>query len=329
MRLNGLMAAGVRGSVVTERWGMYLLDLENLSDQDREARLLIRYTEGADIQYGRDVWIPANSVLKTWMLVGPAPAEGRLSEGREISYLFQDRTGKTDKYVLPRDDARITTKFVSWRKQEPSTSIMLGDDDPPLAFGELPRPDSPRAEAHLLALTFRAARELSEHVSTCDDGPLCPVADGLDAADHFILASGRIAADPAGMRSLRQWVQRGGSLWVMLDRVDPQTIAPLLGETLDFQVVDRTSLTDFMVERTSGSQEGPIGGKPLPGAINRPATEPPYRPGPFDRPVDFVRVLLPAGEQAMHVIDGWPVWFTRHVGRGARGVHDPRPARLA
>ena len=57
------------------------------------------------------------------------------------------------------------------------------------------------------------------------------------------------------------------------------------------QVVDRVSLTQFAV---------------LP--------EPPGEP--HDRPVEFVRVLLPARERVAHTIDGWPAWFTRRVGRG-------------
>src|SRR5205807_551637 len=47
------------------------------------------------------------------------------------------------------------------------------------------------------------------------------------------------------------------------------------------------------------------------------------------------RVLLPAGEQARHTINGWPVWFTRQVGRGRvvfttlgpRGWHRKRERR--
>jgi hypothetical protein len=138
------------------------------------------------------------------------------------------------------------------------------------------------------------------------------------------------------MRSLRQWVQRGGALWVMLDRVDPEAIAPLLGEALDFQVVDRTSLTSFAVERTVPGWQGVSRGGKAPGeATNLPPPERPYRPAAFDRPVDFVRVLLPADEQAKYTIDGWPVWFLRHVGRGRivfttlgpRGLHRPRAVR--
>ena len=35
-----------------------------------------------------------------------------------------------------------------------------------------------------------------------------------------------------------------------------------------------------------------------------------------DRPIEFVRVALPAPEQARNTVDGWPVWFTRDVGKG-------------
>jgi hypothetical protein len=69
-------------------------------------------------------------------------------------------------------------------------------------------------------------------------------------------------------------------------------------------------------------------------ASKAPPPEPPQQQQ-HDRPVDFVRVLLPPDEFVKHTIDGWPVWFTRKMGRGRvlfttlgpRGWHRPRQAR--
>jgi hypothetical protein len=101
------------------------------------------------------------------------------------------------------------------------------------------------------------------------------------------------------MRALRQWLEQGGKLWVMLDRIDPEVLAPVLGDALDFQLVDRTSLSEVPIEM------------PPPG---QPVTE--RSKQHYDRPVEFARVLLPPGERVRHSVNGWPAWFTRTVGRG-------------
>src|SRR6266508_1638605 len=86
----------------------------------------------------------------------------------------------------------------------------------------------------------------------------------------------------------------------MLDVVEPEVLAPLLGEALDFQVVDRVGLTDFEIETQTTGSRGP-------------EAEPPQK---REQPVEFVRVLLPRGERARPTVNGWPAWFTRPVGKG-------------
>jgi hypothetical protein len=131
-----------------------------------------------------------------------------------------------------------------------------------------------------------------------------------------VLGSDRLADDVAGRRALREWLQRGGSLWVMLDLVRQETVATLLGDTLDLQVVDRVSLTRFQI------RSGPAN----PHRAEAPATE-------VEEPVDFVRALVPR-QQALYTVNGWPAAFLLEVGRGrvlftmlgARGWMRPRAA---
>jgi hypothetical protein len=158
-------------------------------------------------------------------------------------------------------------------------------------------------------------------VNTVKQRFLPSVPEAYDGIDHFVLASNRIADDVAGRRALRLWLERGGSLWVMLDRVESATVASLLGDELDFQVVDRVSLTRVQI----GS--GPAN----PHRTEDPASE-------FEEPVDFVRVLV-SGKQILYTVNGWPAAFQIGFGRGrvlfttlgARGwmrprtVRDPRP----
>jgi hypothetical protein len=314
LRLSGVLPGGARTSA-TESWGTFDFTLDNLTDSDRQARLLTLYAGRPEAQYGRDVWVPARSSLSTWMLVGPAVTD-HPGFAAEIEYLLSDRTGGQDRPIRSGEE-RVQSRKVLHRKREPYTVILL--DEEPLRGpvpGELPRPETPAEEAVILARTVRSARNLSDLVQQVRPGPLPATPLALDGVDHFVLASGRIADDPAGLRALRLWVEQGGKLWVMLDRVDPDAVAPLLGEALDFQLVDRVGLTAIDINLQAAGQAAP---EPL-------AKE------EHERPVTFARVLLPDHERPRHTVNGWPAWFTRPLGRGKivftalgpRGWYRPR-----
>jgi hypothetical protein len=299
LRLSGVVPGGVRASA-TEARGTFDFTLDNFADTDRRARVLLFYTGRPDVQYGRDVWVPAHSSLSTWMLAGPAPEQNPLPGTREIQVLLYDDAGGKGDLVLPPGEERVRSRGILYHKREPATTILLDDYLPPdRGWGRLPRPPSANDEAFDLARTFRAVRNLSERLERVNPGFLPATPEAFDGVDHFILASERIARDPAALQALRRWVEGGGRLWVMLDRVEPDVLAALLGDALDFQVVDRVSLTNFRI------QTGPAG----PRGGFAPSQE-------HERPVEFVRVLLPDGEKVRDTVNGWPAWFVRPLGRG-------------
>jgi hypothetical protein len=317
LRLSGVNPGGLR-VFATDSWGTFGFELTNLTDTDRHARVVAFYAGQPDVQYGREVWVPAHAALRSWMLVGPVAGEHPPARC-EVEILLYDRTDGTDRLIRPGGDEAIRARGESYRKREPFTAVLLDEDAvEEYVPGRLPRPDSPAKEALALAHAFRHARNLSELVHPIRASLLPPIPEGFDGMDHIVIASSEITRNPAGLRALRQWLENGGKVWVMLDLVDPRALAPLLGEALDFQVVDRVPLTRFRVESS--------------------LTDPRLGPPPTqerERPVDFVRVLLPREERPRHTIDGWPVWFTRPVGRGKvvftalgpRGWHRPRRPR--
>jgi hypothetical protein len=301
LSLGGVYPGGVRHSA-TESWGAWDFNLTNRTDGDRQARVYVLFVrpdgQPDDVQYGREVWVPAQSSLATWMLVGPARKSGELS--CEVQVLLYDRTGGTDRLLLPPGEERIRSRAVLYKKREPTTAVFLGYQPPePIQFGVLPSPDSPAEEVVHLARTFRSSMNLVPVVEVVHPGMLPPTPEAFDGIDHFVLASGLILEDPAGLRALRRWLERGGHLWILLDRVPSDVLAPLLGDAYDFQIVDRVSLTTIPV---------------LKRAIGKAVGEPDVQE--HERAVDFVRVLLPAHEQPPHTVNGWPAWFTRDVGRG-------------
>jgi hypothetical protein len=315
LRLEGVAPGGARTSA-TESWGAFQFTLVNRDPTGRDARLLVFYPEQPDVQYGRDVWVPGRSSLSSWVLVGPAPVQQTL-RGREVQFLLYERTGGLLRLLLPPGEARVRSRAVPYRRREPTTAVLLDDlnDDEGAADAD-PRRHELARQAVTFARTFREAAGLSEPLTVVPDRHLPPWPEAFDGIDHFVLAGNRLADDPTGARALRRWVQQGGRLWVMLDRVDPDVVALLLGEDLDFQVVDRTSLTKVRLRRAA--DDGP-----------------PAEARELDLPVDLVRVTLAGPEQVLHTVNGWPASFTRSVGRGrvlfttlaARGWHRPRTAR--
>jgi hypothetical protein len=314
LRLEGLVPVGGR-STLTDGWGTLRFTVENRGAEAREARVVVFYPERRDVQFARDVWVPGGARATSWLPVGPPP-ERPSRMRRDIYYQLYERVDGEFRPVGSSQPDRLPSRAEPYRPREPTTAVytdsVVGEfDDPDL----LAVKDS-AAEAVALARTFRHARGLSEAVSIVLDRRLPPTPEAFDGIDQFVLAGDRLAADPVGRQALRHWVLHGGTLWVMLDRVDPDVVAPVLGEGQSFQVVGRTSLTTV---RLRGATEDPAHAQTR----------------EFDRPVEMVRVLLSGSETVLYEANGWPAAFSQPVGRGqvvfttlgARGWHRPRTPR--
>ncbi len=305
--LQGPSPAGARATV-TEAWGTVQFTVLNPNATGRDARVAVFYAEAPDVQYSRDVWVPGRSNLTSWLTVGPAPSQ--LGEfGREFRSVLQDRTGGGNRVVLPPGQERIRSRTVLYRKREQTTTLMA---DIAVADPGQPDPAIP-AELFTFARLPRVDGQ-SENVSTVTDGPLPLAGETLDGIDVFVLAGNRLANDPPGRAALRRWVEQGGRLWVMLDRVDPAVFAAILGDTNDIGIVDRVGLTSIRFRSD--------------GAAAEPSRD-------FDQPVPFVRTIPSEIDRVLASVDGWPAAFTRRLGKGkvvfttlgAPGWYRPRVAR--
>lgn len=296
-RLDGLVPGGGR-TTVTEGWGALQFTVTNFDPTPHDLTIVVFYPERPEVRYARDVWVPAHSRLSSWVTVGPVPPQ-ESGIGREIKFMLYDRAGGEAWQVRePRDrraggDERVRSRAVPYKKREPTTAVILDDDPdrPGIA------PDSPAARAVVFARTFRQARRLSETVVILTDRFLPATAEAFDGTDQLVIAGNRLNNDPVGRRAVRQWVEQGGTLWVMLDLVDPATLGAIFGDDRGFEVVGRTGLTS--VRLVPAGEEW----------ARDPARE-------FDDPVPFARVALGGSETVLYEVDGWPAAFSQPLGRG-------------
>jgi hypothetical protein len=296
LRVQGLTPGGLR-AFATQSRDVLTVTVINSYSTGRDVRIVVFYTGREEEQYARDLWVPGRASLTTWLPIGPAPPQ-RAEHSREFEFLLYDRTGGREQLVLPSEDERVRSRAIIYRPRNPTTAF-IADTIPEVGEDEIPfvRRWSPATEAYRLTLATRASFRLPEAISIVKDGFLPPTAEAYDGIDHVVLAGNRVAADPVGCAALRKWVQHGGRLWVMLDQIDPEIVAPILGENFDLHIVDRVRLTTVRFHRR----------------IEDPTQ---VEARELEQPVDFVRVVISEKETLLSLVNGWPASFVRALGRG-------------
>lgn len=285
--LTHVSSAGV-GAYLPNKWGMLRLSLKNPTPEPIEVLASTFFEDEPTLQYGRRVWIPAMSRLETWHpVLMPASSPG----GRrrfDFRTLLMDMTQQRE--VLIRSDSGAL-QF---------DGVLLGFEDRQVVglIDRLGRSNALDAEAPNDLMMAAQSSAIQNGYATYLTDRLMPADEEcLQSLDHLIVADSRIIHDDAGLAAIRRWLFGGGSLWVMLDRVDPRVLERLLGDESLCQVVDRVGLTTVRLETQSPN-----------GNIGRETHD-------YEHPVEFVRVLASEVDVAC-TIDGWPAAFWKTCGEG-------------
>jgi hypothetical protein len=212
----------------------------------------------------------------------------------EVS-LFGLKDGKESMVVQGQEPA---TRIVTiWRpsKNPLLAAVSLGREEPePLEWRwATAKPFGP----YEFAMASRVDAELTKDCISLDavPFPLNPI--DWKNIDLLMLAESNALRNTATVGVLRNYLNSGGRIWVMLDTIDTSEVEPLLEPHQQLQTIDSLHLTKFEV---------------------RPKLEtvaPKDRIVDLDAPVVFKRVLQQGGTVG-HWIDGWPASIVMPVGRG-------------
>lgn len=276
---------------VPERWGELHITLVNARDVPRELTCATSFDLDQTLQYARQVWLPARSKLQiTHPILIPKcdPEKGRnlplhsliLDGTSRDNVLVKDQTGK-----LLHDGTLLVT-------HSPRNTAIVGSL-------ELDEVENPPKEVSDLVVACRVGQQLNNRVTRLYDSFLPCSETALNCYDHIVLADNRICDDLAAMSALRHWLNAGGRLWIMLDRVDASMLEKLLGDDFSGHVVDRVGLTTVRVDRQPNLFD-----KGLPGEEVI-----------FEVPVEMAR-MIPGNLEVTHVVNGWPAAMTKTCGDG-------------
>ncbi len=278
--------AGI-GSYQPGHWGIVSADVANPTADAVEVLATLAFEEDRNLQFGRQIWIPPGAKRSTWYPVRPPEIETVTETAgggslRTQALLF-DASGSRPQPIAATDGRLHQEGLLSIQSAGPLTAVVADEDD----------------EDVITAVTaMRLDRNLSKRVLVLEEDVQLPSVEALEALDQLVISSDRIADDPAACLAIRHWLHRGGHLWFLLDEVDPETLAAVLGNAFAGAIVGRLSVTELQIEAVSGSAAA--------------RDDPPRR---FERPVELVR-LLAADALVTHSVQGWPAALWKDVGRG-------------
>ena len=284
-----VQAQGAAGApkLVPGKWGLLRVVIANPADHPVEL-LASSYFDGeSHVQYARSIWVPAHARRSAWYPVLTPALISKDQSQVDVKSLLIDRTTTQEKNSQERvidvpTGGVLHSGSLNLQHERPVTGLIADDD----------------AEARMLIDVARQSRNLASPVLSLAGDPLPPSWESLDAFDQLVIASDRVLDDPLGLIAIRRWVEDGGRLWIMLDKVTPDTPSALLGDAFGCQLVDRTSLVDLQVKdvrKTVKHEDGPL--------LH------------FDEPVELVRVLA-TDIPVAYTAAGWPAAFWQPIGRG-------------
>lgn len=273
------------GSYVPGAWGSVGVRVENTTDEPIEVLSVMYFDTDSQRQYSRQVWVPPRSRRSTWIgALTPqdlSPATRSLGI-KTILYNAGD-SGDQGKVIRTASGQVLGDALLSVANLRPTIGVISDVDD---------------QKSLDAVVATRLVRGLTRRFAMLDGDALPVTCESLEGLDQLVLMSDRPAADAAGISAIRQWLEAGGRLWVMLDQVRSATVARLLGDALQVYEVDRVELMDCTVRREY------VGGF----APQELSLE-------FENPVEFVRVVA-TDARILQTISGWPASFELRLGKG-------------
>ena len=288
------MNAGGIGRHVSSRWGMTKATVTNAGPEKQTALIVVTPPASGGLQYAKKVSVPARSTFETSWPVRVGKVDTQLSDFKYLIF----PTGAEDGLIhRGRDDEFF-----------PSYSGLITPNTVLGQTGFLPDIDEPNehqaATLNLLRLMSYSRRQ-EVTVTAINLADLSSHGECLDPLDQLTVTASQLLHYPDAIDSIRAWLQRGGRLWVRLDRTGIDAARSLLDDALPLSVVGETTTNSVVLTLNPDYRKQTYPTR----EVER----------TFDEPIRYVRVVQENGE-VFWSIDGWPVAMRVSVGRGTAVV---------
>lgn len=277
----GYGGAGV-GQLQPGAFGMLSARVSNRRNAAAQPLVMVHAAQSPTLQMGRPLWLPPRSERQTWMLF--RPPENVQADARSVDTVALLLSETQREQLLMNQPMPVLIS-----QGMPLTAMVVGQEN---GAGPSNTPESETDAINTLARLAAGAIRDDKMLLPRPMRQPPPVALGYQSVGRVILPGRQYVMDPAQMRAMRQWLAGGGTLWIMLDRVDPAFVAQLLGEAWQSEIVARTRLNEVHIA-------------PGPDASND------FKPThtTFETPVDFVQVWPQPDASVLSAQGDWPAAF--------------------
>lgn len=267
--------AGI-GQYVRNQWGVVGVDLKNPTPQPMDLLSILYFPDKPDLQFARQFRVPPRSVRAAWFPFRTTGSIADRAQGMDVKTMLIDRTGPSEAIVKTSLGEMLGNEPLSVQTDRMVTGLV-----------------SDQNEIDPAVIAFRISQNVTRRLAVIDTAYPPPIEEGLEGLDQLVFSSDSLARDSASLAAIREWVEKGGRLWIMLDKISAETVLLLFGDTFEFREVDRIRLMQFAIRG-----QGPDG-----------------MPVDLEDPVDFVRVIAP-GVDVVHTVNNWPASFFLTLGKG-------------
>jgi len=254
-------------------WGLVRTGVRNVTQKQVDLHAKVWFNDQGAIQFTAPVWAPGMSRLRTDL---PVRLPNRADKSRQVDMSGQlvRRTGNAENSQTPFSEG--------------TGGFILQDD---YWINCLIRDSSDEVVVRMIEV-MRESRRLNKQFTMLHPRNAPRTKLGYDAIDCVVMSKDRPQLESMQMSAIRQWVIGGGTIWIMLDQVDPTFAQKLLHDNWNLHLVDQVALTQFTLTDSGSS-------------VDR----------RFDRPVTLTKVVAP-DMHVIHRVNGWPASLAAPVGQG-------------
>ncbi len=282
--------AGGIGRYVAGRWGMAKAVASNTGTSTQSGLVVITPPGSGGLQYAKTIAVPARASFETTWPVRVGAVNTKISD---FSYLVFPG-GLEDGLIHRKTQDEFIPNYsgmVELIHSMGSTGFLCDQDEP----------TRHRDATTILLRVFLRSRFEDQKILTINAEDLSRQCECLEPLDQLTVTSPGLLNFPNAIASIRAWVQRGGNLWIRLDRTGLDSARAILSDALPLSVVGETTTNNVTLNLNPDYRQSLFPTR----QVER----------TFDEPIRYVRVMQDGGD-VMWSIEDWPVAIRVPVGRG-------------
>lgn len=291
----GVTPSGVQRHI-SGMWATIAVNGVNSTETDAEETVLLTLDGNESEQVARKLWIPAGARRQAWFpVLIPETDPDQVQVVAQTIQVAESDSGET--FQSNRVGSPTSQRSLLLSPPEDQQAAMMLDSVFTIDGGKIDTDSIMK----MLYDGFDSATNVRQDLGmTRFSGHFLPTtANPLDSLDNLIIADERLIHDTTGINRLRQWLNDGGRVWLMADRVSVDSVRALLGDAVQYSELDRVELNEFTMEKLD----------PFFSTVSL------QEQWESESPVTLVRVMIDAAEIDSRV-DGWPAAFWVPAGKG-------------